>query len=100
MYNTKKFLIFIKKLLKGYCTRINLGLTLNIIGAILIARAMGELPCMREGSFDGGVTGCKHIATGVTTNYRIAYFLSHKKFNLGIILLGSGFFLQLQKRHH
>jgi hypothetical protein len=77
---------------KRYITITNIGLTLNIIGTLLVAYAFGALP------FFEGYAWYKNPITGSISNYRDAYFIHPKGFYIGIALLVIGFFLQLKPK--
>ena len=69
--------------MKKYLSASNLGLTLNVIGSILIALALGVLDGNRGGSTDG---------------YSFVYSLHPYWFYTGIALLILGFILQLKPK--
>lgn len=81
--------------LKKYTTIENFGLLLGMLGSIVIALALGELPC--GGKEGGGVSGC-YNSIGEITEYPIVYFLSKTKFYTGIVLLFLSFILQIKSR--
>lgn len=84
---------------KKYFTIENLGLLLGMIGAILLAFALGELPC--GGKEGGGVSGCYNF-DGNIIEYPVVYFLSKTKFYTGIIFLWLAFVFQIKpkKNYH
>jgi hypothetical protein len=76
--------------IKFYLTKNNIGLTLNLIGTILIAVAFGILPP------DTGMTVGSRINGKIIHN---AYMLYPWLFRIGLLFLAIGFILQLQKKN-
>ena len=76
---------------KQFINANNIGLTLNIVGTLLVAYAFGELP------FDEGYAFLRNPITGQTSYFRDAYFVHPAFFSIGIVLILLGFIFQLKK---
>ena len=71
--------------------KVNIGLTINIIGTLMIAYSLGSA---NYGGFGGGYR-CTSSPTGWC---EFVYFLYPQMFNIGIWLLVLGFILQIQRK--
>jgi len=80
----------IKKWIKSLIHTANIGLTLNIIGSLLIAYSFSKA----KYGFGGGYQ-CTSSATGWC---EFTYLLYPQWFYFGIFLLVAGFFLQLKRK--